>query len=302
MGKARSEIGNKYGLLTVIEEAGIDSSKHKLWKCKCDCGNEIIARGSRLRNGEKRDCGCVKKHDFVDETGKRYGRLVVLEIDNNPREVKDRHIYWKCQCDCGKIISVNGRNLRSGNTKSCGCLTKGTDIDEYNAKIEVGHRYGKLTVIDRHIFPNDNRKAWWDCLCDCGNTKVVSGVALRSGNVKSCGCLTSVGEATISKTLQFYNIPYKAQYRFSNLLSNNGGHVYFDFALFDEQGLKCLIEYQGIQHYQDFGKFGALQREETDELKRIYCKKHNISLYEIRYDENIKEKLIEILKQESFEI
>ena len=299
MGRAKSEIGNKYGHLTVIEEAGIDSSKHKLWKCRCDCGNEIIARGSRLRNGEKQDCGCIKKHDFVDESGNRYGRLIVLEIDDTPREVKDRHIYWKCQCDCGRIVSVNARNLRSGNTKSCGCLTKGTNIDEFNAKNEVGNRYGKLVVISRHIFPGDNRKAWWDCICDCGNTKVASGVLLRNGHIKSCGCLTSTGESIINNILQQYNIPYKAQYRFNDLISNNGGYLYFDFALFSEKGLKCLIEYQGIQHYQDFGNFGKLQREETDKLKKIYCKKHNILLYEIRYDEDIEEQLKKILLQES---
>ena len=30
-----------------------------MWKCKCDCGNEIIANGRTLRNGGRRSCGCL---------------------------------------------------------------------------------------------------------------------------------------------------------------------------------------------------------------------------------------------------
>ena len=55
---------------------------------------------------------------FIDETGKRYGRLSVLE--RAPR--KDRGARWKCQCDCGKFTEVDGSMLRNGNTRSCGCL------------------------------------------------------------------------------------------------------------------------------------------------------------------------------------
>lgn len=299
MGKAKSEIGNKYGHLTVIEEAGIDSSNHKLWKCRCDCGKEIIARGSRLRNGEKQDCGCVRKHGFIDETGNRYGRLLVLEVDNTPRNIKSRNIYWKCQCDCGNIVSVSAGALRKGDTKSCGCYS--TEINSQAFTVpEIGNRYGKLTVISQHIFPNNYRKAWWDCKCDCGNIVTVKGTYLRCGDTKSCGCLKSVGEAETEKLLQEYNLPYKKQYNFKDLVSHKGGRLLFDFALFDENGLKCLIEYQGIQHYKPIGNYGAQQREETDELKRMYCQEHGIPLYEIKYDEDTETKLKEILVKEQF--
>lgn len=54
------EKNNKYGLLTVIEEAGRDSDNRVLWKCKCECGNETIVSGKSLRNGNTRSCGCLK--------------------------------------------------------------------------------------------------------------------------------------------------------------------------------------------------------------------------------------------------
>ncbi len=67
----------------------------------------------------------------------------------------------------------------------------------------------------------------------------------------------------------------------------------FDFAVFDDAGdLDFLIEYQGIQHYIARSKFGGAsglaKQKYNDNLKRQYCKKHNIKLIEIPYlDEEI---------------
>ena len=51
----------------------------------------------------------------------------------------------------------------------------------------TGLRFGRLSVIER-AGSNARRHATWLCRCDCGNTTVVSGADLRSGNTKSCGC------------------------------------------------------------------------------------------------------------------
>ena len=64
--------------------------------------------------------------------------------------------------------------------------------------------------------------------------------------------------------------------------------------------LKYLIEYQGEQHYKAHKKnpeFGKQQREITDKQKKDHCEKHNIRLYEIRYDENIEDALEAILQK-----
>lgn len=52
-----------------------------------------------------------------------------------------------------------------------------------------GQKFGKLTVIKRH--GSQNGHVTWDCVCDCGNTKIAQGVNLVSGITTSCGCLTS---------------------------------------------------------------------------------------------------------------
>jgi hypothetical protein len=59
---------------------------------------------------------------MIDLTGSRFSRLVALSPVHK-RDPKGRPaIYWLCQCDCGKEAVVAGNVLRSGLTRSCGCL------------------------------------------------------------------------------------------------------------------------------------------------------------------------------------
>ena len=55
----------------------------------------------------------------IDETGNTYGRLTALEYQGCNDH---RHAMWKCQCACGNTAIVQGRDLRKGTTRSCGCL------------------------------------------------------------------------------------------------------------------------------------------------------------------------------------
>jgi len=61
----------------------------------------------------------MNAHNFIDLTGKSFGRLIVrryLGRNGHPQPL------WECQCSCdGKMVNVFGPNLRSGVTVSCGC-------------------------------------------------------------------------------------------------------------------------------------------------------------------------------------
>ncbi len=59
---------------------------------------------------------------IIDLTGKRFGRLTVIEKS----ESKNGFASWLCECDCGEKCVVCGRALRIGKTKSCGCLRRET--------------------------------------------------------------------------------------------------------------------------------------------------------------------------------
>lgn len=52
----------------------------------------------------------------------------------------------------------------------------------------IGIRYSLLLVISYAY--TENRISYWNCKCDCGNIKILRGGNLKSGRVKSCGCLS----------------------------------------------------------------------------------------------------------------
>ena len=60
----------------------------------------------------------------LDMSGKKFCRLTVLEYAYNDR---NGFAVWRCNCDCGNVIEAVGRDLRSGHTKSCGCLRVDTN-------------------------------------------------------------------------------------------------------------------------------------------------------------------------------
>lgn len=55
-------------------------------------------------------------------TGQKYGRLVAIKRVPKPEHIKSRVAFWLFKCDCGNEVVLNGSNVRSGNTTSCGCL------------------------------------------------------------------------------------------------------------------------------------------------------------------------------------
>lgn len=60
---------------------------------------------------------------LIDLTGRRFGRLVVIERDGTYYSPTFRAFpLWRCRCDCGTECIVLGNSLRQGTTKSCGCL------------------------------------------------------------------------------------------------------------------------------------------------------------------------------------
>lgn len=58
---------------------------------------------------------------LILEIGNRYGRLIVKE---RFPENKDGKAQWICRCDCGNVHVAQGKLLRGGKIKSCGCWLK----------------------------------------------------------------------------------------------------------------------------------------------------------------------------------
>ena len=239
-----------------------------------------------------------------NEIGNTYGYLTVIERAPNN---KDNRAMWKCRCKCGNELVVLGKSLRNGNTKSCGCYQKERAAEsnmERGGGDLTGQRFGRLVVLSFSrwlVGENGKRRRVWLCQCDCGNTCEVQHQYLKCGDTSSCGCLSSVGNMTINRYLNSHNINYKTEYSFPNFYTEKGGKYRYDFAILNNKNeLLCLIEYQGDIHfkYHNSGwnnKEHFEERQKSDKIKKEYCDNNNIKLYYITYEEDIEERLEEIL-------
>lgn len=274
--------GQRFGRLEVLYRNGSNKYNQAVWHCRCDCGNEKDIVGSALRNGRIISCGCYHKEQFRQmahsrrkysiNPGDRIGSLTILE------EIQMGQ--YKCLCDCGREFITTGKILSVGDATTCGC---GINRLSHTFIDETGNKYGKLTVLE-FVGTNKDHQSLWKCQCDCGNFKITTGHALRSGNTQSCGCLVSKGEQKIQNLLLAQNVFFETQKSFDDLRSEKGGLLFFDFYLPE---YNTLIEYQGQQHTQAveyFGGFEGLQEQQKrDKLKQDYCQKNNIKLIEISY-------------------
>lgn len=153
----------------------------------------------------------------------------------------------------------------------------------------TGRKIGKLVVLQKSN--KSDRRLYWDCQCECGKIIAVKGDHLRQQNQLSCGCLSSKGEEEIAKILTDNSIQFITQYRFDDFVSEYNNIPYrFDFAIFINNQLSYIIEFDGEQHfyYQESGSSWNTKEnhEHTVELdikKNNYCKEHNIPLIRIPY-------------------
>lgn len=371
--------GQRFGKLTVLERAPSvvqPSGQTKTrWKCVCDCGNEVIVRQNELRTGDTKSCGCTKRNLKHDLTGKQFGHLTVIRpcnteenvsgrtryiclcdcgkeivrradvlIDSNEhascgchsgdsikghvgytfrdltgmkfnnltviervyRDVPYAATFWRCKCDCGNETVVNAYRLVHGITHSCGCYARKRS-SETRLQDLTGQQFGEWTVLERgedYVCPSNGAHCIrWKCRCSCGTERLVFATVLKSGSSQSCGCKReSRGEARVAEMLDTYEIDYVREYSFKDLKSIKNGLLRFDFAIFKNNTLQYLIEYQGIQHYIGGTEkwFGYSCRMFTDDQKREYCKKNNIKLYEIRYDADVEAEVFNIIEENKY--
>lgn len=145
-----------------------------------------------------------------------------------------------------------------------------------------------LKVLERDGSSKDG-VAYWKCLCKhCGNIFTTKGSNIRSAGIQSCGCVKSKGEQKITQMLIKEKCEFSTQYTFPDLVGVGGKNLRFDFAIFLNGKLNRLIEYNGVQHYEKpKGAWGENWENliENDKRKIEYCKKNNITLKIIKYDQ-----------------
>ena len=120
-GKCNNDFkGRRFGRLTAIEKVGTDEVGHAIWKCHCDCGNEVNVLATNLIQQYTLSCGCLHAEicskQGEDLIGQKFGKLKVLSLVSiAPRK-------YLCECECGGQTIVEPGNLKDGHTQSCGCI------------------------------------------------------------------------------------------------------------------------------------------------------------------------------------
>lgn len=198
---ARKELtGKRFGHLTVTGRADFTEKGYQVWRCVCDCGEEILVNTRKLQGGTVTDCGCIPRADArrgqvaEDLTGKVFGRLTVLERTENRRG----RTCWLCQCTCGNKKAVTAQDLKGGKVKSCGCLMHDHSCNRIDL---TGRRFGRLTAVEPTERRNSKGSVYWRCICDCGQEAEYTEDMLVHGRYLSCGCLKKENQQEIVNKL-----------------------------------------------------------------------------------------------------
>jgi hypothetical protein len=129
-------LGQRFGRLVVEAMTTKYSGDERLYECRCDCGNIAYATKSGLKATHSRrrvSCGCQKAENisrtkkahpsFRSLVGQKFSRLRVISIDDAPSD-NSRGAMYVCLCDCGQVKKARASELRRGDTRSCGCLSR----------------------------------------------------------------------------------------------------------------------------------------------------------------------------------
>lgn len=137
--------------------------------------------------------------------GKRFGERIIIGI-SVPETINGKYYAKKylMRCDCGDESYVFPGNIRKGSSPRCRSCT-----DRLNSLLPnesmIGKKFNSLTVISRVDTEKENH--YFNCLCDCGNTRVVCGSELRMGRIKKCTECKNASHVTHGKKgSSIYNI------------------------------------------------------------------------------------------------
>ena len=220
--------------------------------------------------------------------GEIINKFQIIERDYNP-PWKSHETAYKVKClKCEKVWTARKSTIQK---------------EEHDCNGEKGGRgYGNLKkgTIFGYLTTTGNFKSrkgetgryytYYEVQCECGSQPFyvrkehLTGQGARHSRTISCGCNSkSSGEIKISQLLDVLQVQYKEQYSIPELSQ----FMKFDFAIFDGQNLRALIEYDGEQHFKAIDKWGGeeklLIQQERDKRKDEYCKENEIPLIRIPY-------------------
>ena len=118
-----NNIGEKYGMLTIIDIIWDEGRTKAI--CKCDCGNDYVGVKSDIVTGHTKSCGCLQSQMASLANTKDWSRHVA---ESGVKFIRQHHMnnkgqwIWECECPlCNNLFYELPAKVNNGHTTSCGC-------------------------------------------------------------------------------------------------------------------------------------------------------------------------------------
>lgn len=278
------EVVSNSGCLLFTQKIDYKNMKQNII-IQCKCGINFTTSFQSFKNNKKQYCEeCRKnilrdKYSYTYEYVKNYieqeGYILLSEAYINCK------IPLKIKCPKGHIFDVIFDSFKNQGTrcKICAGLMKKT-TEEFIEDLKIYHS-NNINVLSEYISAKDHIKL--ECNICHKKWRATPDSLLRGNGCPHCR--QSKGEKRIAKYFKEHDIVYKYNYKFDNCIYKK--RLPFDFAIFHNNLLVCLIEYDGKQHYESIDFYGGNKNYQIqkirDQIKTDYCKNNNINLIRIPY-------------------
>jgi hypothetical protein len=273
------------------------------------CGKDILANKTKTRCTQNTFISMKKDIESYNNC-----KVVSTEEEYNNYKGIPSQYNFKIICGiCGKLFIRDYHNFIAKNSQKCKdcCIKERNDSQSFSFDdyIKLFEQEGSKVNREKSLIswnkglknkirPN-MRKFYIKCTEEnCENYFWVNWNSFSDKNksqkrCKICSELISKGELEIKNILLKYNINFNTQYTFDNLIGLGGGLLKYDFAILNNNELKCLIEYDGKYHFEPIKYYKnepvrlaqerLEYRQKHDKLKDKYCIENNILLIRIPY-------------------
>lgn len=264
---------------------------------KCYCGIQFETTFEKFRLNNKRQCTTCgieimkKKQSLCIEDV-----LTYVNENSNCTLISTEYVNTKSpllfKCSCGTLFEKSFEKFKSKEKQCKNCsyldISKNQTFS-YDFVKKYIENNNCILLDDSYI----NCESKINIECPCGETFVSNFNSFRNYNQIRCRKCTrqmSKGEILIENYLKKNKLKYTLQYKFDDLKALNNKHfLKFDFAVFTDNSLITLIEFDGEQHFKPIEFYGGIDAFNTlqtnDTMKNNYCKANEINLLRISFKE-----------------
>lgn len=298
-------------------------------KFKCDCGDEFITTFNQFRKGKRKCNKCGFKRCNQDKifTYSEIKAFIDLESDSGCTLISNEYTNCKTpiklKCRCGNEFVTTFDSFKNSGKRRCNfCSNKNTGktaallanrrpksegpYNKSNHNEFVTRMYKLLkdeySVLGQYTTARDKILVKHN---DCGHEYYVAPDKILNQNRRCPNCSdfrSSKASKEIESWLTEHDVLFEKEYKFPDCKHQRS--LAFDFAVLDsDEHVKCLIEYDGEQHFRPFQYIRDEDTRNTkfrdskkrDAIKNAYCKRNNIPLIRISYlEQDILKPILEL--------